>query len=73
MRRRASVGDTDGLAAKLQALCALNYHDLQQRFLALYGAQPPPRIGRALLLRAIAYRVQNPRADIDGIPPVVGT
>ncbi len=56
MRRRALAGDADGLAAELRAIRALKYEDLRRRFLALYGAQPPPRLGRDLLLRAIAYR-----------------
>jgi hypothetical protein len=59
MKRHLSVNDPDGLAAELQALRALKYHDLQQKFLNLYGVHPPPRIGREILLRALAYRIQE--------------
>jgi hypothetical protein len=59
MRRRASTGHANGLATELQALHGLQYHDLEQRFLILYGVHPPRRIGREILLYAIAYRIQE--------------
>jgi hypothetical protein len=67
MSRPALVGDADDLVAELQALPALKYEDLRQRFLTLYDTQPPPRLGRALLLRAIAYRLQ--KIALGGLSP----
>jgi Protein of unknown function (DUF2924) len=59
MSRPARVGNADGLAAELQAVGALKYGELRHRFLTLYGTLPAPRLSRDLLLRAIAYRVQE--------------
>ena len=33
--------------------------NLKQRWLALYGSEPPHRISRDLLIRALAYRIQE--------------
>jgi hypothetical protein len=59
MRRRLS--DTE--AAKLaQDLADLRHHredDLNDHFRCLYGVEPPARMRRPLLIRAIAYRLQD--------------
>ena len=33
--------------------------NLKQRWRALYGSEPPPHISRELLIRALAYRIQE--------------
>ena len=33
--------------------------DLKERWRALYGTEPPRRISRDLLMRALAYRIQE--------------
>jgi len=43
----------------LDALCELPRAELRERWQALYGSPPPAQISRKLLLRAIAYRMQE--------------
>jgi Protein of unknown function (DUF2924) len=45
----------DEIAALRQATCA----DLKERWRALYGTEPPWHISRDLLIRALAYRIQE--------------
>jgi hypothetical protein len=47
------------LVDELADLDKLDPSALKQRWRALYGAQAPARIGRALLLQAVAYRLQE--------------
>jgi site-specific DNA recombinase len=47
------------LAAELAALAKSPTATLKQQWRALYATNPPPRIGRGLLMRAIAYRLQE--------------
>jgi hypothetical protein len=47
------------LAAELRLLATSPTAAIKQRWRALYGTNPPPRIGRGLLLRAVAYRLQE--------------
>lgn len=56
MRRAASA---EGLAEALKALAGLGREDLVTRWVALYGAAPPLRTSRALMIRAIAYKMQE--------------
>lgn len=54
-RRRVHRERADqALAEALAALPDLPLRDLKQRWLDLYGSPPPPRLGRALMVRAIA-------------------
>ena len=46
-------------ALDLDALGELSYAELKARWEALYGAPPPPHISRKLVLRAVAYRMQE--------------
>ena len=59
-RRR---GNSDGVARdvgrEIADLSALNTKALTQRWQSLFDAGPPPGLGRALLVRVIAYRVQE--------------
>jgi DUF2924 family protein len=59
MKRNASRSETRSLAEELAALRGLDATALKQRWRALYRSEAPDRIGRALLLRAVAYRLQE--------------
>lgn len=62
MARRRSRRREDAewaLAEELAALPDLPLDALKRRWRDLYGAPPPSRLGRALLVRAIAYRMQE--------------
>src|ERR1700693_6160693 len=52
-------GDLEESAQELTGLPALDAPALRQRWAALFGDDPSPNFGRALLLRAIAYRLQE--------------
>jgi hypothetical protein len=52
-------GDLEELAREITRLPALDVPALRQRWAALFGAEPSLSFGRALLLRAIAYRLQE--------------
>jgi hypothetical protein len=56
MRRAANA---DGLAAELKALPRLDRETLIERWVALYGGAPPPRTSRSLMIRAVAYKMQE--------------
>jgi Protein of unknown function (DUF2924) len=49
----------EGLAEELKALTRLSRHSLSARWAALYGRAPPPRTSRALMIRAVAYKMQE--------------
>ena len=57
MRRRDV--DREALARELAALPMLSSDALKERWQALYGSPPPARIGRSLIIKAIAYRLQE--------------
>ncbi len=52
-------GEREKSALEVARLPALDVPALRQRWAALFGAEPSPSFGRALLLRAIAYRLQE--------------
>lgn len=56
--RRCNI-DREGLARELAALPALPTDALHDRWKELYGKRMPSRISRPLLLRSIAYRMQE--------------
>lgn len=47
------------ISREIAGLLQLGRLDLKQRWRALYGTEPPRKISRALLLRAVAYRIQE--------------
>jgi DUF2924 family protein len=47
------------LAEELRALPRLSRDELAEKWGALYGAPPPPRTSRSLMLRAVAYKLQE--------------
>ena len=52
----ASTSSVDNSVATLETL---SKDDLKDRWTKLYGAVPPKRIGRDLLIRGVAYRIQE--------------
>lgn len=54
--RSANAGK---LARELASLPHLHREDLLDRWRALYGTPPPAKISRPILIRAIAYRLQE--------------
>jgi hypothetical protein len=59
MRRRLSDLESEELANHLSSLSNLSEEDLNDHFRSLYGVESPARISRPLLIRAIAYRMQE--------------
>lgn len=59
MARDIRAPGGDRLSAELAALGSLNTLQLRERWKALYGTEPPPRASRDLLVRAVAYRIQE--------------
>ena len=57
MRRRSA--NREGLASELAGLSILDRADLVTRWQDLYGIAPPRGISQALMIRAIAYRMQE--------------
>lgn len=53
---KGAAGD---LSRDMAALPGLPLDVLKERWQALYGSPPPSRLGRALMIRAIAYRMQE--------------
>jgi hypothetical protein len=47
------------LAGDLAALSELDFDALKDRWRGLYGSEPPSAIWRSLLLRAVAYKLQE--------------
>ena len=58
MKHKISVTGS-ALAGEIAALPGATPADLKERWRALYGAEPPRRISRDLLVRALAYRMQE--------------
>ena len=59
MKSKISEGNRATLASEIATLTEATPADLKSRWRVLYGAEPPPRISRDLLTRAIAYRIQE--------------
>jgi hypothetical protein len=59
MKRRAPALDRDALSAEIAGLSKARIADLRARWKSLYGKAPLGRLGRAFLVRAIAYRLQE--------------
>ena len=58
-RRQTLGGYLEELVQEITRLPALDLPALRLRWAALFGAEPSPNFGRALLIRAIAYRLQE--------------
>jgi hypothetical protein len=59
MKSKISVSDRATLATEIASLAEAILADLKSRWRVLYGTEPPPRISRDLLTRAVAYRIQE--------------
>jgi hypothetical protein len=59
MKRNPSESGTRNLADELAELRRLDPTALKQRWRVLYRTEAPVHIGRALLLQAVAYRLQE--------------
>jgi Protein of unknown function (DUF2924) len=55
----ASRNKLGELAPDIEGLLALDASALRRQWTALFGSEPSPSFGRALLIRAIAYRLQE--------------
>src|SRR5271169_5521539 len=58
MKRKISVSPS-ALAHEIEELQRATSANLKQRWRALYGTEAPRRISRDLLIRALAYRIQE--------------
>src|SRR5271155_2900944 len=59
MKNHLSSDATNQGSRELADLASLSVKDLKDRWRSWYGAEPPTRISRELLTRAIAYRMQE--------------
>jgi Protein of unknown function (DUF2924) len=60
-------GDLEESAREITRLLTLEAPALRERWAAIFGDDPSPTLGRALLLRAIAYRLQE--KTLAGVKP----
>ncbi len=60
-------GAAEALAGDLATLPDLSLEALKARWWELYGSAPPSRLGRALMVRAVAHRLQE--QDLGGLKP----
>jgi hypothetical protein len=58
MKRKIFVTPST-VAREIEALLDATSANLNERWRALYGSEPPRRISRDLLIRALAYRIQE--------------
>jgi hypothetical protein len=49
----------EAISHKLDSLGSLPFKDLKQQWRSLYSSEPPLRVSRELLTRAVAYRIQE--------------
>jgi Protein of unknown function (DUF2924) len=59
MKRRTLALDRAVLAEEIAGLSKARIANLRERWINLYGKQPPGGLGRSFLIRAIAYRLQE--------------
>jgi Protein of unknown function (DUF2924) len=59
MKRRPPVLSREALTAEIADLSKASVTDLRERWKNLYGKEPLGHIGRSLMIRAIAYRLQE--------------
>ncbi|MEA2649904.1 MAG: hypothetical protein QOG61_2339 [Candidatus Binataceae bacterium] len=58
-KRSSSGGGSESLEQEVADLLSLETSELRGKWSALCGVDPPDRLGRTLLIRAIAYRLQE--------------
>jgi len=59
MKDQSSSKRSEQISVQIAALASLSMNELKIRWRDLYDSEPPPRISRELLTRAIAYRQQE--------------
>ena len=59
IKNKQRASGAGGRAGDLARLSKLTTDDLRERWRQLYGARPPARINRPLLIRGIGYRMQE--------------
>jgi len=59
MTRRAPALDREALAAEIASLSKLGIDELRERWKAMYGRAPSRDMGRSILTRAVAYKLQE--------------
>jgi hypothetical protein len=59
MEDQRFTGSADTITLRLARLKACSIIELKQQWQALYHSEPPHRISRELLTRAVAYRIQE--------------
>jgi hypothetical protein len=59
MKRRAPVLDRDAITAEIAGLLKASITDLRERWKTLYDKEPSGYISRSLMIRLIAYRLQE--------------
>ena len=57
--KRPLHANHEALGRKLAELTHLNRDSLAKRWVAVFGAAPPPRTSRPLMIRAVAYKMQE--------------
>lgn len=57
--RPRRVGGSDDLPREIASLPAVDVATLRQTWVALFGADPSPHLGRSLMVWALAYRLQE--------------
>jgi hypothetical protein len=62
------TSDTD-VSVEICAIADLGLNKLRERWQAFYGSPAPKSMSRELLIRAVAYRIQEER--FGGLPPAV--
>lgn len=53
------VNGSEKLAQEIAHLPTLDLPAVRKKWTALFGAHPPPHLGRVMMVRAIAYRLQE--------------
>jgi len=69
MKHSDSDPRSEKLSQEISALTDLSVKELKERWRPLYGTEPPPRISRELLTRAVAYRIQE--KALGGLKPSI--
>ncbi len=59
MQHKALLKSREAISRELASLGSLPIKELKQRWRSLYSSEPPHRISRELLIRAVAYRIQE--------------
>ena len=57
--KRPLLANHEGLGQKLAELTQLGRDSLTEQWAAIFGTAPPPRTSRPLMIRAVAYKMQE--------------